>query len=126
MITSERTSVFPSTPLDAAEDVGNIIALEHVNTTIPDQGMATVFYLSGMGFTRDPYVLVGSSAMWVNVGEEQFHLPTRVAQTLPGHVGVLVPSLEALARRLQSIGPSLSGTVFTFSVKADYIEATSP
>ena len=57
------------------EDVGNIIALEHVNVQIPDQSMATAFYIVGMGFTRDPYLNVGLNNMWANVGEQQFHLP---------------------------------------------------
>ena len=36
------------------EDVGNIISLEHVNVQISDQAIATLFYVVGMGFTRDP------------------------------------------------------------------------
>ena len=36
-------------------DLGNIVALEHVNLAIPDQSLATIFYGMGMGFTRDPY-----------------------------------------------------------------------
>lgn len=30
------------------ENVGNIIALEHVNVTIPDQRLATLFYVVGI------------------------------------------------------------------------------
>ena len=58
------------------EDVGNIVMLEHVNTCVPDQTLATLFYLVGMGFTRDPFMNVGLNNMWVNVGEQQFHIPT--------------------------------------------------
>ena len=58
-------------------DTGNIVALEHVNVTIPDQRPATAFYIAGMGFTRDPYVQVGLDNMWVNIGRNQLHLPTR-------------------------------------------------
>ena len=43
----------------AAEDVGNIVALEHVNLGIADHGLATVFYMSGLGLTRDPYMMTG-------------------------------------------------------------------
>jgi len=32
-------------------DLGNIVALEHVNLAIPDQALATIFYAMGMGFT---------------------------------------------------------------------------
>jgi len=69
------------------EDVGNIISLEHVNVQISDQSLATLFYVVGMGFTRDPYLNVGLNNMWVNVGEQQFHLPTRTPQVIVGHVG---------------------------------------
>jgi hypothetical protein len=55
------------------EDVGNIISLEHVNVQISDQALATLFYVVGIGGTRDPYLNVGLNNMWVNVGEQQFH-----------------------------------------------------
>ncbi len=67
-----------------AEDVGNIIALEHVNVTVPDQRLATLFYVAGMGFTRDPYLNVRDQNMWVNLGCQQFHLPTRGPHVLRG------------------------------------------
>ena len=47
----------------ASQNVGNVVALEHVNVTIPDQRPATAFYLAGMGFTRDPYLMVGLENM---------------------------------------------------------------
>ena len=37
-----------------AEDLGNIVALEHVNLQVGDQALATLFYVSGLGLTRDP------------------------------------------------------------------------
>ncbi len=70
------------------EDVGNILALEHLNLTVPDQATAALFYVSGLGFTRDPYVDFGVfnfNNMWVNVGDQQFHLPQGKAQRLPRH-----------------------------------------
>jgi len=51
------------------EDVGNIVALEHVNVQVPDQSTALLFYVVGLGLTRDPYLTVGLNNMWVNVGE---------------------------------------------------------
>ena len=36
------------------DNVGNILAMEHVNVTVPDQSMALTFYIQGLGFTRDP------------------------------------------------------------------------
>ena len=38
------------------EDVGNVQLLEHVNVTVPDQGLASMFYVTGLGFTRAPYL----------------------------------------------------------------------
>ena len=77
-----------------AADIDNIIGLEHVNTTIDDQRLATLFYVVGLGFTRDPYMSVGDENMWINLGRQQFHLPTRgKPQVLRGHVGVVVPDL---------------------------------
>ncbi len=38
----------------SAEDIGNIVALEHVNLGVADQRTATLFYMSGLGLTRDP------------------------------------------------------------------------
>ncbi len=108
------------------EDVGNIISLEHINVQIPDQAMATLFYVVGMGFTRDPYLNVGLNNMWVNAGEQQFHLPTRPAQVIDGHVGVVMPDLNALKARLEAIAAALQGTSFAHSVQADHVAVTSP
>ena len=108
------------------DDVGNIVALEHVNVTVPDQRLATIFYILGMGFTRDPYMQVGDENMWANVGRQQFHLPTRGAQVLRGHVGVVVPDLKPLLKRLSGVREKLAETRFAFEDRGDHIEATSP
>ena len=34
-----------------AEDLGNLVGLEHVNLRIDNQGLAQEFYLSGLGLT---------------------------------------------------------------------------
>src|SRR5690349_7266828 len=86
-----------------AEDLGNIVELGHVNVTVPDQGKATSFYLSGLGLTRDPYLMAGVENMWVNVGRGQFHLPTRGQQVLRGTTALVLPDLEALLRRLHGV-----------------------
>ena len=70
------------------QDVGNIIALEHVNVKVPDQQVATLFYVMGLGMTRDPYLMTGLQNMWINIGQQQFHLPTGRPQVLRGHVGL--------------------------------------
>ena len=109
------------------EDVGNITLLEHVNVQIDDQAKATLFYLVGLGFTRDPHMMVGLENMWVNLGEQQFHLPTNEkTNVLRGHIGVVTPSLDALAARLESVASRLDHTKFSWARKKDYIEATCP
>src|SRR6202166_5165154 len=83
----------------AAEDLGNIVALEHVNVTVPDQQLATLFYVVGLGLTRDPYLMTSVTNMWVNIGRSQFHLPGNQPQVVRGHVGIVVPDREALLNR---------------------------
>lgn len=109
-----------------AEDVGNVVSLEHVNVCVPDQALATLFYVVGLGLTRDPYLMVGLDNMWANAGEQQFHLPTRSAQVIPGHIGLVVPDLAALEQRLQSVEKALAGTRFAWSVEDGYVAATCP
>src|SRR5262249_26153746 len=82
--------------------LGNSIHLEHVNVQIPDQRLAMLFYVSGLGLTRDPYLMVHDSNMWINAGRSQFHLPTGTAQVLRGHTGIVVGGREALLARLAS------------------------
>jgi hypothetical protein len=108
------------------EDVGNIISLEHVNVQISDQALATLFYVVGLGGTRDPYLNVGLNNMWVNVGEQQFHLPTRKPQVIDGYIGLVVPDLDALEKRLASIADGLKGSKFSYDRKADHLLVTCP
>lgn len=108
------------------EDVGNIVHLDHVNLQVPDQSLAVLFYILGLGFTRDPYFNIGLRNMWANAGEQQFHLPTRPAQVVHGHIGIVVPDLEALKERLASVEEGLAGTKFSWFVKPDHIAATCP
>jgi hypothetical protein len=110
----------------AAEDLGNAIHLEHVNVTVPDQRLATLFYVTGLGLTRDPYLMVSDSNMWVNVGRSQFHLPSGEPQVVRGHTGLVISGREALLGRLASVAKKLEGTAFSFSEHNDYVEATCP
>lgn len=109
-----------------AEDVGNITLLEHVNVRQPDQLLATLFYIVGLGFTRDQYMTVGLNNMWVNVGDQQFHLPTGEPQVLRGHTGLVVRDLNALKERLSSVENQLRGTKFAWQDKGDYVDVTCP
>jgi hypothetical protein len=110
----------------AAEDLGNAIHLEHVNVTVPDQRLATLFYVTGLGLTRDPYLMVSDTNMWVNVGKSQFHLPSGSAQVLRGHTGLVISGRAALLERLASVAKKLEGTAFTFAEHNDHVEATCP
>jgi hypothetical protein len=110
----------------SAEDVGNVVALEHVNVLIPDQLLATVFYVSGLGLTRDPYLMTSIDNMWINVGRSQFHLPTGKPQVLRGHVGLVLPEREALLRRLAAVRSMLEGSRFAFREHNTFVEVTSP
>jgi len=109
-----------------AEDLGNSIHLEHVNVRVPDQRLATLFYVAGLGLTRDPYMMVGDGNMWVNVGRSQFHLPTGRPQLLRGHTGVVIAGRAALLGRLAAVRERLAGTRFGFSEHNDHVEATCP
>jgi predicted enzyme related to lactoylglutathione lyase len=110
----------------AAEDLGNAIHLEHVNVTVPDQRLATLFYVTGLGLTRDPYLMVSDTNMWVNVGKSQFHLPSGSAKVLRGHTGLVISGRAALLERLASVAKKLEGTAFAFSEHNDYVEAICP
>lgn len=109
-----------------AQDVGNIVALEHVNVWIPSQELATAFYVVGLGFTRDPYLMVGLENMWINIGQQQFHMPTNKPQVLRGLVGLVVPDLEALTARLTEVKGALAGTAFDFKVDNGHVDVISP
>ncbi|HVX79659.1 MAG TPA: hypothetical protein VHB49_26285 [Bradyrhizobium sp.] len=110
----------------ASEDLGNSIHFEHVNVQVPDQHLATLFYVAGLGLTRDPYLMVSDSNMWVNVGRSQFHLPSGQPQVLRGHTGIVISGREALLNRLSSVAKKLEGTAFSFKENNDYVEANCP
>ncbi|MBJ39788.1 MAG: hypothetical protein CMD83_15205 [Gammaproteobacteria bacterium] len=110
----------------ATQDVGNILALEHVNVTVPDQAEATFFYVNGLGFTRDPYIDFGPFNVWINVGAQQFHLPTRDPQVVRGHVAVVVPDLDELEKRLSRIAGRFKDTAFSVKRRKQHIDVVCP
>ena len=114
----------------SAEDLGNIVGLEHVNIRVPDQRLATLFYVTGLGLTRDPYLVTGITNMWINVGRSQFHLPVGEPQRLRGRIGLVLPDLAALAQRLEALREPLSDTAFDFAVRGrapkHYVDVTCP
>jgi hypothetical protein len=127
MSTKSPDEAQESTMLDySEEDVGNIVSLEHVNLQVPDQAMATLFYIVGLGLTRDPYLNVGLGNMWANIGEQQFHLPTRSAQKVPGYIDLVMPDLDALGERLSLVNPALKDTQLSWSRNEDHVAVTCP
>jgi hypothetical protein len=110
------------------EDTGNVVSLDHVNICIGDQQAATLFYILGLGFTRDPYLTVGLDNMWLNAGRQQIHVPTRpaAAQVVRGRIGVVVPDLSELQQRLADIAPQLADTQFSFKEHGDHLDVTCP
>src|SRR5262249_57539512 len=108
------------------EDVGNVVALEDVKRRVADQQLAILFYPTGLGLTRDPFLMTGVSNMWMNVGRSQFHLPSGAAQVLRGHTGLVMPNRAALLRRLNAVKEPLAGTRFSVSEQAEFVEVTCP
>lgn len=108
------------------QDLGNIVNLGHVNVQVPDQGLATAFYVSALGLTRDPYLMTGTNNMWVNVGVSQFHLPTRDPQVVQGVTGLVMRDREGLLERLAKARKELDGTRFAFRETNDAVECTCP
>jgi len=115
-----------ASPDVTALDVGNVLLMEHLNMTVPDQLEATLFYLVGLGLTRDPYNTVGVDNMHVNVGENQFHLPTRGEQVVNGHIGLVMPDLDAVEKRLEAVKPRLAHTKVAWHREADHLAVTCP
>ena len=117
-----------------AQVVGNIVHLEHFNVVINDQRLATLFYVVGLGGTRDPYLFPGLENMWVNFGRNQVHLPSRGSkpEVVRGTVGFVVPSLEDLKKRLEFAEKEMKRVVpeketkFSWCEKDGAIEATCP
>jgi hypothetical protein len=120
----------------AAETVGNLVHLEHFNCMVDDQRLVTGFYVMGLGGTRDPYIFTGLENIWINFGRTQVHMPSRGNPVKPevmrGTVGLVVPSLDELKKRLERAGAELKRLVpekktkFHWEEKDGAVEATCP
>jgi catechol 2,3-dioxygenase-like lactoylglutathione lyase family enzyme len=108
------------------QDIGNIVEFGHVNVRVPDQRLAIIFYVMGLGLTRDPYLVTGVDNAWMNVGTCQFHLPVGPAQVLRGTTGLVMPDLDALMGRLARVVPRLKDTLFAHSREGDVVNVTCP
>src|SRR5690349_16077289 len=94
----------------SAEDLGNIVGLEHVNLLVPDQGLATLFYISGLGLTSDPYLMTSVANMGIKVGRGQSHLPTGKAQKLRARTALVIPGRDLLLKGRENMRKPLDGT----------------
>ncbi|MGQ0545296.1 MAG: hypothetical protein ACT4P3_08195 [Betaproteobacteria bacterium] len=120
----------------AASSVGNIVHLEHFNVIHDDQRLATLFYVVGLGGTRDPYLFPGLENMWVNFGRTQAHLPSRDAKPKPevlrGTIGLVVPDLNRVKASLERAGAEMKRVVpdkqtkFGWREKNGAVEASCP
>ena len=118
------------------QTVGNIVHFEHFNCLIDDQRLATLFYVVGLGGTRDPYLFMGLENMWVNFGRTQVHLPSRGSapkpEVLRGTAGFVVPDLDALKKNLEFAGREMKrvvpekATKFSWQEDGDTVVATCP
>lgn len=110
-------------------EVGGILHLDHVNFQVPEHDLVTVFFINGLGLTRDPYRRADETNMGVNVGLQQFHLPRRgPTPPLPGVIGLVVPDLRAIGarlNRLERLG-KLDGTGYQGGFGDTAAEITSP
>jgi hypothetical protein len=110
----------------ATQDIGNVVNLGHVNVCIDDQHVATQYYVTGLGFTRDPFLNTGARNMWINVGMSQFHLPMGTPEVVRGVIGLVAPDRDALLERLTHARKALAGTKFEFRESNDCVETVCP
>jgi hypothetical protein len=64
--------------------------------------------------------------MWVNAGEQQFHLPKAKAQIFRGHIAIALPDLDDLKKRFKFIAKPMADTLFAWEERDDYIAVTCP
>jgi hypothetical protein len=114
-------------PFDrAVEDMGNIVNFGHINFRVAEPKLSFAFYVSGLGLTRDPYMMTGNDNMWINVGDSQFHLPTGKPTTAGVLTGLVIPDREALLARLARVKNELDGTRFSFAETNDGVDVVCP
>jgi hypothetical protein len=121
-----RDSSLATPATHPAPEVGSIVHWEHVNLRVTDHRLATLYFIEGLGLTRDPLRNVSTRNMWVNVGTQQFHLPIGDPSPLPGEVGLVVPDLEAVERQLEEVTPALKETAFVVERTERGLRTRSP
>jgi hypothetical protein len=109
----------------SAEDLGNVVGLEHVNVLVPDQGWRPC---STSAAGADPRPLPDDQRRQ-HVGQcrqSQFHLPTGKAQVLRGRTAMVIPGRDLLVKRLENMKKPLEGTKFSFKEHDDHVTAICP
>ncbi len=110
-------------------EVGGMLHLDHINFQVPEHDLVTVFFINGLGLTRDPFRRADETNIGINVGLQQFHLPRRgTTPPFPGVIGLIVPDLETIGTRLDRLSRlgKFEGTVYTAKFGNNVAEITSP
>lgn len=112
-------------------EVGGILHLEHFNFEMLEHDMATIFFMNGLGLTRDPFRRADENNMGVNIGLQQFHLPRRGRATPPfyGEIGLVVPDIKVIKarlNRLKNIGRFDGSQFEMLSAGRGYLQVRSP
>ena len=109
-----------------AEDLGNLVGLEHVNVRIDNQGLARSSICPGSASPATPSCSPAPTTCGSMSARASSTLPTGDPNVLRGHVGLVVPSLEELCERLGEAKKKLADTKFDCKQHNDYVEATCP
>lgn len=127
---SKKTSSKKVRDIPGFYEVGRILHMEHFNHQVQDQNTATIFFINGLGLTRDPYQRTDETNIGVNIGFQQLHLPLRgPTHHFDGVIGLVVPDLPVIEARLKRLedAKKFSGTPYRYNAvnnKTAYI--TSP
>ncbi len=111
----------------AAQDIGNIVNLGHVNVCISDQHLATHYYVTGLGLTRDPFLNTGAGQYVDQCRHEPIpsadgHARSVARRDRPGHPG----PRGACSTRLTRVRKALADTKFDFRESNDCVETVCP
>ena len=113
-------------PKELGTELGNVVQLDHINLGVTDNRMALAFFVEGLGFTRDPYLMTGNRNMWINLGLHQIHLPHGQATPFPGEIGLVVPDLPRIEERFQKLAHHFSGSLFQCEKEAAALKLRTP
>ena len=119
---------------DNNPEIGAMVMMDHVNFQTPGHDMATMFFIGGLGLTRDPYRRADMQNMGINVGLQQFHLPRRertAGEGTPpfqGLIGLVHPDIEGARLRLDSLKEigALAHTPYRWEEDSKGVLVTSP